>query len=427
MKKKTERALSLMRILLALSFKSRPTSYSPGGNLTARIFPYQRKVDPYEHTNKLLGPRWLRELEGVNSIYPWINHVYPSVELTPLNESEIQHGLEILNNDLDWILSKYGGPEPDTPALCFIPDKSFSKRKLEKVSRREMSPQRALLFLGDGIGLEERECYYKLYLALIFGSDFAEIEDVNSIQALLRYTDPDINVEKITSTNSFPLLAYMDSDTSSEQTILEALERRRDLTIETKAKLEERYYYEDYYGTLQIKPTLNLSYVSHLFTYEDMVDAVALAVTQQNDDIDAEFVEFIVERGQTIRKNKLLLHMFATIGLVIGASILCGRFFVGLIASALCQMPFGLGFNAYMLIYDEIRLRKSVHDMLLSPNGLKLLKHIDSLDDYALARNISLATMPIGTGIGPLVRGTPAFSRLLKNAHSILKESPLPK
>ena len=76
------------------------------------------------------------------------------------------------------------------------------------------------------------------------------------------------------------------------------------------------------------------------------------------------------------------------------------------------MLPFGLGFNSYMVYESEIKLRNAVNDMLMSPNGLRILNHIDSIEDYEFSRNLELMILPIGTGLGYIGKGFANFLKL---------------
>ena len=368
-RRKAKERLNLMRIYLAISLKSTPGTL---GTELLKMQPYQYKTDPEE--NNLLNPEVQEILGGVKGLYPWIHHTYVETEMAPLNEDEVRQGLEILNNDLDWILSKYGGTEPDRSATCFLSDKAFpTGREIPSRYSGRLSPQRAIEFVGDGIGIGERNCYYKLYLAMIFGSDFVGISGYRKIEG-------------------FPLLTYMSSDTPDDQTIIGALERRREASLEAKSKFEAKYYEEvviSEEAVLRPKPDLNLSDIGETFIYDEL--------TRELEIKGPEF-QFLINKGKAIYANQLMIETTAVVLFVVGATLTCARLPLTALFKGLCKLPFGSGFNAYMLVRDEVRLRTAVSDMLMSPHGFKILSHVDSLSDYEFARNVSLLLLPVGTG-----------------------------
>ncbi len=383
-REKVKKRLSLMRIYLALSLRSKPVLMT---SVFSKTEPYQYPLDP--RNNQLLELQAREMPELVNSLYPWIVHSYSNVELEPLNRSEVAHGIEILNNDLQWVLSKYGSNPPSIDATCFIPDKSFPvSRTIPEHRQGQLAPIKAVEFTGDGIGVGERDCYYRLYLAMIFGSDFSGISWYREIEG-------------------FPLLAYISSDTPNDKAIIDGLEKRLSLTVKAKSKFEEKYYTVAENGIdLQIISNLELSDVAETFVYEDLSERLA--------ERDEEY-RLLVDKGRKLFKKQTLVRTAITVGAVIGATIACEKFIVGKLIKGLCKMPFGLGFNAYMATKDEGRLRDAVDDMLMSPDGMRVLNHMDSISDYEFSRNLSLLFLPVGTGLVDVAQGLkPTFSSIFK-------------
>ena len=99
-------------------------------------------------------------------------------------------------------------------------------------------------------------------------------------------------------------------------------------------------------------------------------------------------LEEALQQGREIRESRVFWRDMATIGVLLVSIPTCYVVFKGPLSRGLCLFPFGLLFNSYMVYEAETRLRQAVEDMLLSPNGLVVLDHIDSLSDYQFNRNL---------------------------------------
>ena len=396
---KAKEKLPLMRIYLALSMKNKPREPMKlmGKDRSHHTDLYQFPIDPAKNT--LLSYSIEMHARG-NVLYPPIKHSFPTADIPPLNEEEVERGIEILNTDLSWIYHKYGGDLPSEKATCFHPEKKFSylltryEHKLKK-----LSPERVILFLGDGISDGERNCYYDLYMALIFGNQVSDSPWIKDIEG-------------------FPLLAYFSSREVNDSSITEALQRRLDLTIKAKEDFESKYYktivstkvIDTPSGNTTVKvfkkeplPDLDLDYISELFIYSDLAHRLSTN--------NPELSDYVVQ-GKDIRDQKNLIRSLITIGAVLAAIPICTHLFIGPLARGLCMLPFGLGYNGYMIYGSETRLRNAVNDMLMSPNGLRILNHIDSIEDYEFSKNLEWLLLPVGTGLGDIGKGFVNFLKL---------------
>ena len=202
LREKVKEKLPLMRIYLALSLKNKLTV----ANIYSGEDPDLYQVPTRFTLDHILSMP--QEFNNTASVF--IAHSFSTVSMKPLRAEELERALQILNGDLAWIRHKHGGPQPEHPAHCFQPNKRFP-RKISEARLKTLSPDRAMVFLGDGIGPGERGCYYDLYMAFLFGGQMVDKPWTQGIKG-------------------FPLLAYISEDQGTDEAIIQALRKRLELT-----------------------------------------------------------------------------------------------------------------------------------------------------------------------------------------------------
>ena len=205
-----------------------------------------------------------------------------------------------------------------------------------------------------------------------------------------------------------PILGFVTSAEPGDHELASAIAKIRENSLELLNDLREEYFVSDSTGGFFLKDR-DFSFNKNLeiFKYfsnrlKNDYDGYAGLIGQghSNDQI-MELVDIGRQKYKDKEENQLYIEM----GLMVGWAIGCYAFFRNPLARGICELPIGLGANAWFFVIDTSRYEEALRVALYRPDDSRPpYTEISELSDLSFNRMLSMLMLPFFTGVPNILK-----------------------
>ena len=220
-------------------------------------------------------------------------------------------------------------------------------------------------------------CYEDQYKQLLFGNKEKEIPGL-------------------------PILGFVSSDDPGDEELVAALEAIRENTREILENFQDQYFVTD--PQIEEKYTLrnrNLFLKDNL----DIFEFSGFLIPMVN---SSESYATIMEEGIAAWKKRERTQAWIQMGGIVAWSIGCYSLLRSPLAKSLCEIPVGLGVNAYFFIIDNKRYQEALNIAFYRPDTDRpSYQDISNLNGLEFNKLLSGLMLPFFTGIFRVIKAMP--------------------